>query len=76
VDELACLTARCSALESEKEGLWGEISRLLVENERLQGWVEVLQRQLEEARRAAKRQAAPFPREAVGESAPVGSELG
>ena len=62
VDELARLAARCAAVEAENEGLWGEISRLLVENERLQGRVERLQGQLEEARRAAKRQAAPFSR--------------
>jgi len=43
VDELGRLTARCSALESENEGLWGEISRLLAEKERLQGRVEALQ---------------------------------
>lgn len=29
VDELARLAVRCSALEAENEGLWGEVSRLL-----------------------------------------------
>ena len=62
VDELARLATRCSALEAENEGLWGEVSRLLVENERLHVRVETLQGELEEARRAAKRQAAPFSR--------------
>lgn len=58
MDELARLAARSSALEAENEGLWGEVSRLLAENERLHARVEALQGQLEEARRAAKRQAA------------------
>ncbi len=62
VDELARVVARCSALEAENDGLWGEVSRLLVESERLQARVGMLQGQLEEARRAAKRQAAPFSR--------------
>jgi len=62
VDELARLAARCSALAAENEGLWGEVLRLLAENERLHARVETLQGQLEEARRAAKRQAAPFSR--------------
>jgi len=60
VDELARLAARCSALEAENEGLWGEVSRLLAENERLHLRVETLPGRLEEARRAAERQAAPF----------------
>jgi transposase len=69
VDELVRLAARCSALEAENEGLWGEVSHLLVENERLHARVETLRGQLEEARRAAKRQAAPFSRgEASGSS--------
>ena len=62
VDDLARLAARCSALDAENEGLWGEVSRLLAENEALHVRVETLQGQLEEARRAAKRQAAPFSR--------------
>ncbi len=62
VDELARLAARCLALEAEDEGLWGEVSRLLAESERLHLRVETLPGRLEEARRAAKRQAAPFSR--------------
>jgi len=68
VDELARLAAECSALEVENEGLWGEVSRLVAENERLHARVEMLQGQLEEARRAAKRQAAPFSRGEPSES--------
>jgi hypothetical protein len=60
VDELARLVASCSALEAENEGLWGEVSRLLRENERLRARAAKLEGELEEARRAAKRQAAPF----------------
>lgn len=62
VDELARLVARCAAVEAENEGLWSEVSRLLGENDRLAGRVEVLAGQLEEARRVARRQAAPFSR--------------
>ena len=62
VDELAQLIQRCSALEVENEGVRGEVSRLLSENERLRGRVAKLEGQLEEARRAGKRQAAPFSR--------------
>ena len=62
VDELARLAALCAALEAENEGLWGEVSRLLGDNERLRARVGKLERELEEARRAAKRQAAPFSR--------------
>ncbi|MGO9971570.1 MAG: IS66 family transposase [Solirubrobacteraceae bacterium] len=62
VDEPAQLEARCASLAAENEGLWGEVSRLLAENERLRGEVAKLEGQLEEARRAGKRQAAPFSR--------------
>ena len=62
VDELARLEARYASLAAENEGLWGEVSRLLAENERLRGKVAKLEGQLEEARRAGKRQAAPFSR--------------
>ena len=61
-DERAQLMVRCASLAAEDEGLWGEVSRLLAENGRLQARVELLQGQLEEPRRAAKRQAAPFSR--------------
>lgn len=62
VDELARLAARCSALTAENELLWDEAVRLSGENERLQARVAKLEGELEEARRAAKRQAAPFSR--------------
>jgi transposase len=62
VDELARLSALCSALAVENEQLWGEAVRLTAENERLQSRVGKLEGLLEEARRAAKRQAAPFSR--------------
>jgi transposase len=62
VDELAELLARCSALLSENEQLWPEVVRLAGESERLRCRVAKLEGQLEEARRAAKRQAAPFSR--------------
>ena len=62
VDELGRLLARCSALAAENEQLWGEAVRLTGENERLLGRVAKLEGQLEEARRAGKRQAAPFSR--------------
>jgi transposase len=62
VDELARLSARCSALAAENELLWGEAARLTGENERLKARVAKLQSELEEARRAGKRQAAPFSR--------------
>ena len=51
VDELR-LAARCSALEVENEGLWGETSRLLGENERPRSGSASWRAQLEEARRA------------------------
>ena len=62
VDELARLAARCAALAAENEHLWGETVRLTAENERLRGRVGKLEVQLEESRRAGKRQAAPFSR--------------
>jgi transposase len=55
VDERARLAA-------ENELLWGETVRLSAENERLLARVAKLEGQLEEARRAGKRQAAPFSR--------------
>jgi transposase len=62
VDELAVLRERVAGLSVENDGLWSELTRLLAENERLCGRVAKLEGQLEEARRAAKRQAAPFSR--------------
>ena len=62
VDELAELSARCAALAAENELLWGEAARLAGENERLHAKVARLEGLLEEARRACKRQAAPFSR--------------
>jgi transposase len=62
VDELARWVARCSALSAENEQLWGVAVRLTGENERLRSRVEKLEGQLEETRRAGKRQAAPFSR--------------
>lgn len=62
VDELAWWAARCEALAVENEQLWGEAVRLTGENERLRARVGKLEGQLEEARRAGKRQAAPFSR--------------
>lgn len=62
VDELAELLVLCSALSAENEHLWSEVTRLVGENERLGARVAKLEGMLEEARRAAKRQAAPFSR--------------
>jgi hypothetical protein len=62
VDELGRLVARCSELSAENERLWGEVGRLSGENDRLRGRVGKLEGLLEEARRAGKRQAAPFSR--------------
>jgi len=62
VDELARLAARCSELAGENEQLWGELVRLTAEHERLQVRVGKLEGLLEDARRAGKRQAAPFSR--------------
>ena len=62
VDELAGLRARCSALSTENEQLWGEVFGLSGENERLRARVGKLEGELEQARRAGKRQAAPFSR--------------
>lgn len=62
VDELAGLLAQCSALSAENEQLWDELVRLSGENEGLRAKVSKLEGQLEEARRAGKRQAAPFSR--------------
>jgi len=59
---VARLAARCSALEAENEGLWEELGRLVGENDRLRDRVGKLEGLLEEARRAGKRQAAPFSR--------------
>lgn len=61
-DGLGWLVARCEALAAENELLWGETVRLTGENERLQARVGKLEGLLEEARRAGKRQAAPFSR--------------
>jgi len=49
-------------LEAENERLWTEAARLVGENERLHARVGKLEGLLEEARRAGKRQAAPFSR--------------
>jgi transposase len=62
VDEFARLSALCSGLSAENEQLWREASRLAGENGRLRERVEKLEGQLEEARRAGRRQAAPFSR--------------
>ncbi|HEY5344180.1 MAG TPA: IS66 family transposase [Solirubrobacteraceae bacterium] len=62
VDECGRLEALCSALSVENEHLWEEVLRLTGENERLRGRVGKLEGSLEEARRAGKRQAAPFSR--------------
>jgi transposase len=62
VDELARLAARCAALAVENEQLWGETVRLTAENEGLRARIGRLEGELEEARRAGKRQAAPFSR--------------
>jgi len=62
VDECERLGALCSALSVENEHLWDEVFRLTGENERLRSRVGKLEGSLEEARRAGKRQAAPFSR--------------
>jgi transposase len=62
VDGLARLLAFSSSLLAENERLIGEVTRLAGENERLRARVGKLEGQLEEARRAGKRQAAPFSR--------------
>jgi transposase len=61
-NELGRLAARCSALSAENEQLWADVTRLAGENERLRARVGKLEGQLEGARRAGKRQAAPFSR--------------
>lgn len=62
VDGLAWLLASSSSLLAENEQLIGEVAPLAGENERLRARVGKLEGQLEEARRAGKRQAAPFSR--------------
>jgi transposase len=62
VDELARLAALCAALVAENEQLWAVAVRLTAENEQLQARVGKLEGLVEEARRAGKRQAAPFSR--------------
>ncbi len=62
VDELGRLAALCCELTAENEQLWAELTRVTGEKERLQARVAKLEGQLEEARRAGKRQAAPFSR--------------
>jgi transposase len=62
VDGLGRLVARCSVLEAENEQLWSEAARVAGENDRLRARVGKLEGLLEEARRAGKRQAAPFSR--------------
>jgi len=61
-DEVDRLAALCSVLAAENEQLWVELTRVTGENERLLARVGKLEGLLEEARRAAKRQAAPFSR--------------
>jgi len=70
VDRLAAL---CSVLAAENERLWVELTRVTGENERLLARVGRLEGVLEEARRAAKRQAAPFSR---GESKEAPGRVG
>jgi transposase len=60
--ELGRLVARCEAFAAENEQLWAETVRLTGENGRLRARVAKLEGELEEARRAGKRQAAPFSR--------------
>jgi hypothetical protein len=62
VGERERLEALCSALSAENEQLWDEVVRLTGENERFRARIGKLEGQLEEARRAGKRQAAPFSR--------------
>jgi transposase len=62
VDGLARLLALSSSLLAENERLTDDVARLARENERLRARVGKLEGQLEEARRAGKRQAAPFSR--------------
>jgi hypothetical protein len=77
VGELARLAARCSALAAENELLWEEAVRLTGKNERLQARVAKLESELEEARRAGRRQAAPFSRgEPSGNPRPPGRRSG
>ena len=61
VDQRGQLAALCSELTAENERLWGELARGAGENEQLRGGWK-LEGHLEEARRAGKRQAAPFSR--------------
>jgi len=62
VDEFGRLVARCARLSAENEQLWVEVTRLAGENDGLRARVAKLEGLLEEARRAGKRQAAPFSR--------------
>ena len=56
------LAALCSALAAENELLWGVLGRVTGGCERLRARAAKLVGLLEEARRAGKRQAAPFSR--------------
>ena len=62
VDEFARLAAQYAVVVAENEQLWAEAVRLTAENEQLRVSVAKLEGLLEEARRAGKRQAAPFSR--------------
>lgn len=61
-DGLGRLLVVCGALLAENERLRGENGELCGENERLRGRVAGLESKVEELRRVAKRQAAPFSR--------------
>jgi transposase len=59
-ERVVVVEAQCRAVEAERDRLAGQVERLADENQRLQGRVRELVCQVEELRRAGKRQAAPF----------------
>jgi hypothetical protein len=59
-EQVAMVEARCQAVVAERDQLAGQVERLQGENQRLQARVGELACQVEELRRAGRRQAAPF----------------
>src|SRR5215470_17315654 len=57
---VAGLEAECQAARAERDQLVSEVERLRVDNQRLQDRIGALAGQVEQLRRAGKRQAAPF----------------
>jgi len=62
-ERVAMVEAQFRAVRAERDRLAGEVERLRVDNQRLQTRVGELAAQVEQLRRAGKRQAAPFSRD-------------